>query len=433
MAEKLAIHGGTSVVSKANISSLGTGRVSSGFAAPYDFDEQDIAAVTRVLQKANEDGSLTRGHEQNKFEKDFAALHDSKYGILVNSGTSAFNTIYGAINPDPGTEVICTPWTSAGSVVGGVFHGMVPVFADIDDTLCIDPEDVERKITSKTRVIIAVHMFGNACDMDRLQSIADKYNLFLVEDCSQATFSEYQGKVVGSMGDISGWSFSGKHMTGGGGGMITTSNVKLYERGFGYSDQALNRSDGPYRDYPYVHNFLAQNYKPNELTAAVLNVQLTKVHGYIENKIRDAKNILSGISDIPELIPQKVRPNDRHTYWNLSIALEKDAYNCSSKEFAKAVEGEGIPLAGPYIGTGTPGQGPLYNHPVFANLDAFGKSKYPFDYNRDRPVDYKLTKCPNGEDLMGRGMGLSMRGSFTEENVGNIIESIRKVSSHYKK
>ena len=427
MRKNLAIHGGKPITKRK-------------FPAPHYFGADDIAAITKVLQKANSHGSrpievLQRGTERHKFEENFSNLHNSKYGILVNSGTSAINSIYGAINPDPGTEVICTPWTSIGSVSGAIFHGMVPVFADIDETLCIDPIDVERKITNKTKAIVAVHMFGNPCDMKRLIEISKKYNLFLIEDCTQAHFSEYQGKIVGSIGDISAWGLSEhQHFTGAGScGVLVTNNTKLYERAFGYSDQALNRIDGPFRKYPYVHNFLAQNYNANELAASILNVQFSKASINIEKKIKHAQNILDQISDIPELIPQKVRPNDRHTYWNLSLILSKNAFKCDANQFSEAIQAEGIPFGGPYLGTGNHPLGPLYKHPIFTNLDAFGKSKYPFNYKRIRAVDYKLSKCSNGEDLMSRTINFSPLSTLTEENVGNTIEAIRKVATYYIK
>ena len=427
MRKNLAIHGGKPITKRK-------------FPAPHYFGADDIAAITKVLQKANSHGSrpievLQRGTERHKFEENFSNLHNSKYGILVNSGTSAINSIYGAINPDPGTEVICTPWTSIGSVSGAIFHGMVPVFDDIDETLCIDPIDVERKITNKTRAIVAVHMFGNPCDMKRLIEISKNYNLFHIEDCTQAHFSEYQGKIVGSNGDISAWGLSEhQHFTGAGScGVLVTNNTKLYERAFGYSDQALNRIDGPFRKYPYVHNFLAQNYNANELAASILNVQFSKASINIEKKIKHAQNILDQISDIPELIPQKVRPNDRHTYWNLSLILSKNAFKCDANQFSEAIQAEGIPFGGPYLGTGNHPLGPLYKHPIFTNLDAFGKSKYPFNYKRIRAVDYKLSKCSNGEDLMSRTINFSPLSTLTEENVGNTIEAIRKVATYYIK
>ena len=411
MSERLAIEGGTPVRTRP-------------FPQPYDYGDDDIAAVSEVLRS----GNIGRGPVQRKFEQAFAGRHGVRHATMVNSGTLAFHTIFGAINPDPGDEVICTPWTSGGSVVGAVFQGCVPVFADVDDSMCIDPRDVEAKITPRTRAIVAVHMFGNPCDMDALKDIAARHQVFLVEDCSQAHFSEYQG-------DIAGYSFSGKHIcgkhiSGGGGGILITDNESLWERAFGFHDQALNRAGGPFADCPYAHQFLALNYKMNDLTAAVMLTQLGKIDRYLENKIRSAKNIIAGLSDVEELTPQTVRPGDRHTYWSLRITIDADRLGCDARRFAEAVSAEGVSMSGPYMGSGR--EGPLYRNPVFAEPRAFGSSHYPFDYGRERPVDYRLSECPYGEDIMGRGVELSILASFTEEDVGNIIDAIRKVALHFR-
>ena len=418
MSERLAIHGGTPARTRP-------------FPAAYDYGDDDVAAVTAVLRRGNETGSISRGPEQAMFEREFADRHDARFAIFVNSGTSAFHTIFGAINPDPGDEVICTPWTSGGSVAGALFQGCVPVFADIDDGYNIDPADVEAKITPRTRAIVAVHMFGNPCDMDAYVDICKRHGLYLIEDCSQAHFSEYQGRIVGTIGDIAGYSFSGKHISGGGGGAVLTNNRSLWDRAHPFADQALNRPAGPFEARPYAHQFLAQNFKMNDLTAAVMRVQLRKIDGYLENKIRNAENIIAGLSDVEEFTPQRVRPGDRHTYWVLGFTLDTDRLGCDAYEFSAAVSAEGVPMSGPYMGTGR--DGPLYRNPVYAEARMFGASRYPLDYGRDRPVDYRLVECPYGEELMGRGVGIAMKASFTEEDVGDIIQSIRKVADHYRR
>ena len=114
------------------------------------------------------------------------------------------HTCIAAINPDPGDEVIVSPWTSGGSILGTLLHNCVPVFADIDESYTLDPEDVEAKITSRTRAIIAVHLFGNVCDMTKLKDIAKRHGIFLIEDCCQAHLARHQGQLVGSIGDIAG-------------------------------------------------------------------------------------------------------------------------------------------------------------------------------------------------------------------------------------
>jgi dTDP-4-amino-4,6-dideoxygalactose transaminase len=266
--------------------------------------------------------------------------------------------------------------------------------------------------------------------MDALREIAQRHQLFLIEDSCQALFAEYQGQLVGTLGDISGFSFIGKHLSAGMGGMVLTNNESLWERGVVFSDAALPRANTPYEGRPYANYFLAPNYKINDLLAAVLLTQLKKVDGYIANKIRAAQQITEGLSDIEEIVPQRVRPGDRHTYWSLGYTIDTDRLNCSAWEFADAVSHEGIPLTGPYIGSGK--YGPLYRNPFLAEPNCYGRSRFPFDYGRERPVDYRLMECPYGEALIGRGVRIGMLPTFTEGDIEDIVSGIRKVAVHYR-
>ena len=411
MTEQLALHGGAPV------------RAESLLARTHDFGDADIEALARVIRADFNSGT------REAFEEAFAARHGVAHGVTVNSGTSAIHTCVAAVNPDPGDEIIVTPWTSGGSIIGLLLHNCVPVFADVDDTYTLDPAAVEAKITERTRAIIAVHLFGNPCAMEALKEIAQRYNLFLIEDCAQAHFAEFQGERVGAIGDISGFSFGGKHLSAGTGGIVLTSNQALWERAVLFRDAALPRVNGPLEGRSYANYFLAPNYKMNELTAAVLLAQLDKVDGYIENKIGAAEAIIEGVADIAELKPQLVRPGDRHTYWSLSFTIDTQRLGCAADEFAAAVEAEGIPFAGPYIGSGR--QGPLYRNPFLAEPDMYGSSRFPLDYGRETPVDYKEAFCPYGEALLGRGISFNMQPSFTRQDLDDIVKALRKVACHY--
>ncbi len=411
MGERLAIEGGTPVRT-------------APFGPAHEFGDEDIAAVGDVLRSGFD------RHPGRDFEREFAARHGVKHAVGVNSGTSAMHVCIGAINPDPGDEIIVTPWTAGGSIIGALLHNCVPIFADVDDTFTLDPQDVEAKIGPRTRAIIAVHLFGNPCDMDALQEIARRHNLFLIEDCAQAHFARYQGRVVGSMGDIAGFSFGGKHLSAGGGGAVLTDNEVLWERALLFSDAALPRDPGPYAGRPYANYFLAPNYKLNAMMAAVLRVQLEKVDGYIAGKINAAHQLFEHLADIDEVTPQRVRPGDRHTYWGLRFTLDTARLGCSADEFAAAVSAEGVPATGPYIGSGQ--EGPLYRNPFLAEPNCYGASRFPFDYGRERPVDYRLVECPNGEEIMGRGFGLPISPFHTEEDVEDIARAARKVVGHYR-
>lgn len=414
MSDQLAIHGGTPVRTQP-------------FGATHDFGEDDVEAVSEVIRT----GKIGKGSRVAQFEREFAAKHGVKHAIAVNSGTSAMHLCVAAINPDPGDEIIVTPWTSGGSLIGALLHNCVPIFADIDDTYTLDPKDVEAKITPRTRAIIAVHLFGNPCDMTALRAIAKRHKIFLIEDCAQAHFAQFQGQIVGTMGDINGYSFGGKHLSAGMGGAVLTNDPVLWERAILFGDAALPRANGPYAGRPYANYFLAPNYRINDMIGAILLTQLQKVDGYIERKIHAAQQIMIQIADIEEITPQRVRPGDRNTYWVLGFTLDTQRLGCDAWEFAAALSKEGIPAGGPYLGTGR--EGPLYRNPFLAEPNCYGHSRFPFDYDRDKPIDYRQVECPKGEALMQRGFNIAMLPSLDEEDIRDISHAIRKVAVHYLK
>ena len=426
MSERLAIHGGPPVRTKP-------------FGPGHDFGDDDIAALTEVIRS----GHVGKGPKVDQFERAFAARHGVKHAIAVTSGTAAMHVCIGAINPDPGDEIIVTPWTAGGTIIGALLQNCVPVFADIDETYTLDPADVEAKITPRTRAIIAVHYLGNPCNMRALRAIARRHDLALIEDCAQAHFAEQHGQVVGSIGDIAGYSFGGKHLSGGTGGAVLTNDTALWERAVLFHDVALPRANGPYADRPYGHHFLAPHYIINDLTAAVLLVQLEKVDGYIGSKIHAAEQIIDRLADIDELTPQAVRPGDRHTYWILGFSLDTERLGCSADEFADAVRREGLLLIkaensvdARHPSTGLPrmgGGGPLYDDPFLAGPDCYGRSRFPFDYARDQAVEYGQAACPNGEALMGRTVGFNMWPYLTDADIDDIVRAFRKVALHYRR
>tara|TARA_B100000686_G_scaffold240659_1_gene249186 strand:- start:305 stop:1549 length:1245 start_codon:yes stop_codon:yes gene_type:complete len=414
MNDKLALFGGRPVLSDP-----------IDFAG-HDFGEDDIEAISKVIKS----GEIGNGPEVKAFENEYANRYGIKYGISVNSGTSALHTCVAAMNPDPGDEIITTAWTSGGSIIGLLFQNCVPVFADIDDSYCLDPSDVERKITSRTKAILVVNLMGNMSNVRTLREIADRHNIFLIEDCCQSHFAEDNGIIAGSIADISGFSFGGKHLNLGGGGMVLTNNKTLWERAILFRDAALPRDDGPAEGKPYANQFLAPNYKMNDIMAAMGRNQLKKVDGYVQSKIKSAKNIIDGLRTIKEITPQKVRDGVTHTYWSLSFTIDTAILNCTATEYAEAVSAEGIPTSGPYLLT--PEIGPLNKNPFLSKPDLYGKSKFPLDYNREIQVNYKETKLPYGNQLMSRNVNFDMTPSYDDNYIEKVIEAHHKVVNHYR-
>ena len=414
MNDKLALFGGRPVLSDPI------------YFAGHDFGEDDIEVISKVIKS----GEIGIGPEVKAFENEYANRYGIKYGISVNSGTSALHTCVAAMNPDPGDEIITTAWTSGGSIIGLLFQNCVPVFADIDDSYCLDPLDVEKKITPRTKAILVVNLMGNMANVRKLREIADRHNIFLIEDCCQSHFAEDNGIIAGSMADISGFSFGGKHLNLGGGGMVLTNNKTLWERAILFRDAALPRDDGPAEGKPYANQFLAPNYKMNDIMAAMGRNQLKKVDGYVQSKIKSGKNIIDGLRNIKEITPQKVRDGVTHTYWSLSFTIDTAILNCTATEYAEAVSAEGIPTSGPYLLT--PEIGPLNKNPFLSKPDLYGKSKFPLDYNREIQVNYKETKLPYGNQLMSRNVNFDMTPSYDDNYIEKVIEAHHKVVNHYR-
>src|SRR6185436_12782879 len=156
------------------------------------------------------------GQMVTSLEREFASAYDAPYGVASTSGTAAIHVALGALDLNPGDEVITAPITDLGTIIPILSQNAIPVFADIDDTYNMDPADVERKITSRTRAIIVVHLFGNPCNMDAMVEIAKRHKIPLIEDCAQAHMAEYKGRYAGTLGDIGCFSFQqSKHMTTG--------------------------------------------------------------------------------------------------------------------------------------------------------------------------------------------------------------------------
>jgi len=247
----------------------------------YWFGKEEMDAVIRVMQT----GHLFRyGSEDDpKFlhtvaslEKDFAKYCGAKFALATSSGTASLVASVIALGLKPGDEIIVPAYTFVASYTSCIFAGLIPVLSEIDQSLTLDPDDIERHITSHTKAIMPVHMLGNPCDMDRIMAIAKKHQLLVLEDCCQAAGASYKMKKIGTIGDIGAFSLNVfKTINSGDGGLVVTNDQSLYETAFGMHDQGHK----PSRLGVEVgaRNVLGLNFRMNELTAAVALAQLGKL------------------------------------------------------------------------------------------------------------------------------------------------------------
>jgi len=277
----------------------------------------------------------SKGKYVNLFEKSFAEKTDIKYATTVCNGTVSLHLALLSLGIGPGDEVIVPTFTYIASVNAIVYCGATPVFVDsLEETWQVDPEDIVKKITSKTKAIMIVHLYGQSCDMDSICKIVKDNNIFLVEDCAEGFGTRYKGRHVGSFGDISTYSFFGnKTITAGEGGMVVTNNETLYRRAVHLKGQGL----AEHRQY--WHDVVGYNYRMTNIACAIGQAQLERSDELIAKKRKIADYYHSAF-DGTHIKTHKEQPDTTHSYWMNSVIL--DCNQEKRDEFRKYLTDNGI-------------------------------------------------------------------------------------------
>lgn len=371
---------------------------------PYgrqSIDEEDIKAVVEVLKS----DFLTTGPAIQEFEKKVAEYVGAKYAVAVANGTAALHAACFATGIGEGDEVITTPITFAASSNCVLYCGGIPVFADINpDTYNIDPDDIERKITDRTKAIIAVHLTGQPCEMERIHEIARKHNLVVIEDGAHALGAEYKGKKVGSLSDMTTFSFHPvKHITTGEGGMIVTDDSKLYERlklfrthGITREEQLLKKNDGPWY---YEQLDLGYNYRITDFQCALGCSQLKKLPEFLRRRKEIAKRYDEAF-EACEMIQTPYQKEGCLNAWHLYVIRVK---NGKRKEVFEKLREAGIGVNVHYI--------PVYQHPYY------------------REHGYAEVSCPNAEAYYNECISIPMYPALKEEEQDYVIQKVLEILS----
>jgi dTDP-4-amino-4,6-dideoxygalactose transaminase len=375
--------------------------------------DEEIEALTEVVRS----GRLGRhgGTKVVELERAFAERYGVKHAIAVSSGSAAIHTAVATIDPEPGDEIVTTPCSDFGTVLGILFQNAIPVFADLDpETFCLDPASVEARITARTRAIVAVHLFGGPADLDALRAIADRHGIPLIEDCAQAQLSEYRGQFVGTVGDLSCFSLNNtKHLNCGEGGVVVTDDDALARRARLFADKAWPR-DGSDR----YSLFLGQNYRLNELQAAVALVGLRRLEENVASRRRVVARVIEQIRAVPGLRIPRALPESRSSYWILHVLVKPEL---DSNSLASMLQAEGVPFSAKYVT-------PLYTWPVLRDRQTYGRSGFPFDSPyTSRPFDYAPGLCPVFEAARERLLLLSVDEQWTDADADDVAQAIRKV------
>lgn len=277
----------------------------------------------------------SRGKYVDLFENSFAQKTNVDYALTVCNGTVALHLALLALGIGPGDEVIVPTFTYIASVNAIVYCGAIPVFVDsLEETWQVDPEDIVKKITSKTKAIMVVHLYGQPCDMDSICKISEENDVFLVEDCAEGFGSYYKEKHVGSFGDISTYSFFGnKTITAGEGGMVVTNNETLYRRAVHLKGQGL----AEHRQY--WHDVVGYNYRMTNIACAIGQAQLERSDELIAKKRKIADFYYSAFEGT-HIKTHKEQPDTTHSYWMNSVIL--DCNQEQRDEFRNYLSSKGI-------------------------------------------------------------------------------------------
>lgn len=370
-------------------------------------DEDDIEAVVEVLKG----DYLTTGPYVSIFEQAVAQYVGAKYAVAFSNGTAALHGACFAAGIGQGDEVITTPMTFAASANCVLYQGGTPVFADINEkTYNIDPNKIEEKINDKTKAIIPVDFTGQPVELDRILEIARKYNLVVIEDAAHALGATYKGRKIGSISDMTMFSFHPvKHITSGEGGIITTNNKEYYEKllqfrshGITRNKEKLNEYHGPWY---YEMQFLGYNYRMTDIQAALGTSQLKKIDKFVELRRKYVAMYNEAFRDIEE-ITVPFQHEDGESSWHLYIIrLNLDRLTASRREIFEALQQQNIGVNVHYI--------PVHLQPYYQQLG------------------YKKGICPNAEKLYEEMITLPLFPAMSEEDVNSVIEAVKRVVSFY--
>lgn len=366
-----------------------------------DVTEKEIKAILGVLKTSH----LSLGDKYLEFEKIMAKYSGVKYAVTVNSGTSGLHLIMRSLGIGEGDEVITTPFSFIASSNCVLFEKAKPVFIDIDEkTFNIDVDKIEEKITSKTKAILAVDVFSQSADWDKLKKISKKYSLYLIEDSAEALGSEYNGKRCGGFGDAAIFAFyPNKQITTGEGGIVLTNNKKIYESCRSMANQGRKVKDGKWLE----HIMLGYNYRLDEMSCALGIVQMQRIKEILGKRARIAALYNKKLKDVEGLEIPYIKPGNKLSWFVYVIKLSEKFAGRKKEIIIKEMDKRGI-SCGRYFQT-------IHLQPFYKNEFGFKEGDFPIS-----------------ENVSERTIALPFFNNLTEKEIDFVVKNLKEIISKIK-
>jgi len=389
---------------------------------------EETEAVLNVMNKGCLSAFIGRsgtgflgGEMVREVERNFVEKFGSRFAISVNSATTGLHAAIAACGIGPGDEVLVSPYTIVATSSAILMNNAVPIFVDVEqNTFNMDPAKIEQWITSRTRAIVVVNLLGLPANLPEIMRIAQKHNLYVIEDNAQSPGASINGKFTGSFGHLGVYSLNyHKVIHSGEGGIIVTDDENLARR------CQLIRNHGEMvmddeADYETV--VLGSNYRMTELHAAIAVEQLKKLDAFLVKRRAIAAQLTSLLTNIPGLIPVHVPEGFTHSYYDYPIRYDRQVWGISREKFAEAMEAEGFPVSTGYIK-------PTYLIPMYQHRKVYNQTNIPFSFIEQPTQQYKRGICPVVERMFDEELVLAdvCREPFTSEDIQCFADAIMKI------
>jgi len=361
------------------------------------------------------------GQDVDAYEKEFAAFHGVRWATAMSSGTAAIHAALGALQFEPGSEIVSGPITDPGAIAPILMQNCIPTFADTDpETFNMTAAGISKALSPKTRAIVVAHIAGEPADMDPIMAVARRHGLTVIEDVSQAHGATYKGRLCGSIGHIGAFStMSGKHhTTGGQGGVVITNDEAICWNAKRFADRGKN-----FPDDSGTNVFLGLNYRMTELEACIGRVQLKRLPAIVAARQRFVGRLAQGVIGCRAVRLGKIVEGANPSYWFGRLGLDLSAVKVGKSQFVAALRAEGVPCAEKYVNV-------VYKQSWIVERKTYGQSGCPWTCPHARMFSYDNC-CPNAESALNTYMTFHFHEGLSERDADLYAEGIRKVEKAY--